>query len=119
MPTSLGIELSLQQEQNLRGLLLRLYVFGQLLQLVQIRPGVYIPDLVTPGVLEVRVDPEIPPMAPHVKTTMVKKSIKAMAAGDPEAMGVMEKSIREKLVEFKESIPGLKRSGEDEEPAPA
>jgi hypothetical protein len=31
-----------------------------------------------------------------------------MAAGDPEAIGVMEKSVKEKLVEFKESIPGLK-----------
>jgi pyruvate dehydrogenase (quinone) len=65
-----------------------------------------------PCVLEVKVDPEIPPMAPHVKEAMVKKSIKAMAAGDPEAMGVMEKSVREKLVEFKESIPGLKSDDE-------
>jgi pyruvate dehydrogenase (quinone) len=61
-----------------------------------------------PCVLEVKVDPEIPPMAPHVKKAMAKKSIEAMAAGDPEALGVMEKSVKEKLVEFKESIPGLK-----------
>jgi pyruvate dehydrogenase (quinone) len=61
-----------------------------------------------PCVLEVKVDAEIPPMAPHVKKAMAKKSIEAMAAGDPEAIGVMEKSVKEKLVEFKESIPGLK-----------
>src|SRR5919204_233961 len=53
-----------------------------------------------PVVLEVKVDPEIPPMAPHVKKDMVKKSVKAMAAGDPEAAGVMEKSIREKFQEI-------------------
>jgi hypothetical protein len=43
-----------------------------------------------------------------VKKAMASKSIEAMAAGDPEAVGVIEKSVREKLVEFKESIPGLK-----------
>jgi pyruvate dehydrogenase (quinone) len=59
-----------------------------------------------PCVLEVKVDPEIPPMAPHVKKDMVKKSIKAMAGPDPEAAGVMEKSIREKFQEIKESLPG-------------
>jgi len=64
-----------------------------------------------PCVLEFKVDPEIPPMAPHVTVPMVKKSIEAMAAGDPEAAGVMEKSIREKLVEFKKSIPGLSGRG--------
>ena len=45
-------------------------------------------------------------MAPHVKKDMVKKSIKAMAGPDPEAAGVMEKSIREKFQEIKESLPG-------------
>ncbi len=60
-----------------------------------------------PCLLEVKVDPEIPPMAPHVKAPMVRKSVKAMAGGDPEAAGVMEKSVREKLVEFRESIPGM------------
>jgi pyruvate dehydrogenase (quinone) len=59
-----------------------------------------------PCVLEVKVDPEIPPMAPHVKKDMVKKSIKAMTGPDPEAAGVMEKSIRSKFQEFKESLPG-------------
>ena len=47
-----------------------------------------------------------PPMAPHVTTVMAKKSVKAMAAGDPEAAGVMEKSIRSKFQEIKEKLPG-------------
>jgi hypothetical protein len=34
------------------------------------------------------------------------KSVKSMAAGDPEAVGVMKKSVRDKLQEFKESLPG-------------
>ncbi|MFN2545750.1 MAG: thiamine pyrophosphate-requiring protein [Actinomycetota bacterium] len=59
-----------------------------------------------PCLLEVKVDPEIPPMAPHVKKDMAKKSVKAMAAGDPEAAGVMKKSVRQKLQEIKESLPG-------------
>jgi len=59
-----------------------------------------------PCLLEVKVDPEIPPMAPHVRKDMVKKSVKAMAAGDPEAVGVMTKSVREKFQEIKESLPG-------------
>ena len=59
-----------------------------------------------PCLLEVKVDPEIPPMAPHVTTVMAKKSVKAMAAGDPEAAGVMEKSIRSKFQEIKEKLPG-------------
>ena len=63
-----------------------------------------------PVVLEVKVDPEIPPMAPHIKKDMVKKSVKAMAAGDPEAIGVMKKSVREKFQEFKESLPGREES---------
>jgi pyruvate dehydrogenase (quinone) len=61
----------------------------------------------SPCVLEFKVDNEIPPMAPHITKALAKHSIEAMAAGDPQALGVMEKSIKEKLVEFKESIPGL------------
>jgi len=31
---------------------------------------------------------------------------KAMAKGDPEFVGVMQKSLKGKLQEFKESLPG-------------
>jgi pyruvate dehydrogenase (quinone) len=66
-----------------------------------------------PCVLEVKVDNEIPPMAPHVTKALAEKSIEAIAAGDPQAPGVVEKALRSKLTEFKESIPGL-RSHRDE-----
>jgi hypothetical protein len=37
-----------------------------------------------------------------------EKMAKAMVKGDPERVGVMEKSLVGKLVEFKESLPGRK-----------
>ena len=57
-------------------------------------------------VLEVTVDPEIPPLPPHIRWEQAEKMAKAMAKGDPELVGVMEKSFRGKLQEFKESLPG-------------
>jgi pyruvate dehydrogenase (quinone) len=56
-----------------------------------------------PSVLEVVVDPEIPPLPPHVTITEAKKMARAMVKGDPERVGVMEKSLRGKLQEF---LPG-------------
>jgi pyruvate dehydrogenase (quinone) len=56
-----------------------------------------------PVVLEVKVDPEIPPLPPHITGTQARKMAKAMVKGDPERVGVMEKSLREKLQEF---LPG-------------
>jgi pyruvate dehydrogenase (quinone) len=53
-----------------------------------------------PAVLEVVVDPEIPPLPPHVTLTQAKKMAQAMVEGDPERGGVMEKSLRAKLQEF-------------------
>ena len=56
-----------------------------------------------PSVLEVVVDPEIPPLPPNVTVTQAKKMARAMVKGDPERVGVMEKSLRGKLEEF---LPG-------------
>ncbi len=56
-----------------------------------------------PVVLEVKVDPEIPPLPPHITGTQAEKMAKAMVKGDPERVGVMEKSLRGKLQEF---LPG-------------
>jgi pyruvate dehydrogenase (quinone) len=61
-----------------------------------------------PCVLEVKVDPEIPPLPPHITRMQAEKMAKAMVKGDPERVGVMEKSLRGKLAEFKESLPGRK-----------
>ena len=62
-----------------------------------------------PCVLEVKTDPEIPPLPPHITRMQAQKMAKAMVKGDPERTGVMEKSLRGKLAEFKESLaPGRK-----------
>jgi pyruvate dehydrogenase (quinone) len=59
-----------------------------------------------PVVLEVRVDPEIPPLPPHITIEQAKKMTRAMLKGDPERAGVIEKALRGKLDELKESLPG-------------
>ena len=61
-----------------------------------------------PCVLEVKTDPEVPPLPPHITRMQAEKMAKAMVKGDPERVGVMEKSLRGKLAEFKESLPGRK-----------
>jgi pyruvate dehydrogenase (quinone) len=57
-----------------------------------------------PVVLEVKTDPEIPPLPPHIRIEQAEKMAKAMVKGDPERMGVMQKSLRGKLVEFTEHL---------------
>jgi pyruvate dehydrogenase (quinone) len=59
-----------------------------------------------PVVLEVVVDPEIPPLPPHISLEQAKAMAKAIAKGDPERWGIMEKSLLGKLAELKESLPG-------------
>ena len=59
-----------------------------------------------PCLLEVKTDPEIPPLPPHIRVSQAKKMAKALMKGDPERLGIMEKSLTGKLQEFKESIPG-------------
>ncbi len=61
-----------------------------------------------PVVLNCKVDPEVPPLPPHITTMQAKKMARAMIKGDPERVGVMEKSLLGKLQEFKESLPGRK-----------
>ena len=56
-----------------------------------------------PAVLEAVVDPEIPPLPPHITGQQMKKMTEAMVKGDPDAVGVMEKSLRAKVEEF---LPG-------------
>ena len=61
-----------------------------------------------PALLEVKVDPEVPPLPPHITVEQAKKMAKAMVKGDPERVGVMERSLLGKLAEVKESLPGRK-----------
>jgi pyruvate dehydrogenase (quinone) len=58
-----------------------------------------------PCLLEVKVDPEVPPLPPHISTDQAKKMARAMVK-DPERVGVMGKSLLGKLQELKESLPG-------------
>jgi pyruvate dehydrogenase (quinone) len=64
----------------------------------------------TPALLEVKVDPEIPPLPPHITVEQAEKMAGAMVKGDPERAGVIEKSLLGKLQELKESLPGRKSS---------
>jgi pyruvate dehydrogenase (quinone) len=59
-----------------------------------------------PTVLEFNVDPEIPPLPPHVKYPQLKKTAKAFAQGDPEAVGIAKKGFKGKWAEAKEHLPG-------------
>jgi pyruvate dehydrogenase (quinone) len=56
-----------------------------------------------PALIEAIVDPEIPPLPPHVRLDQVKKMTKAMLHGDPELVGVVRKTLAGKLHEL---MPG-------------
>ncbi|MBA2472047.1 MAG: pyruvate oxidase [Pseudonocardiales bacterium] len=66
-----------------------------------------------PVVLEVVTDPEIPPIPPHIKKELGKKSAMAMLKGDPEAVGVITKGVKQKLHDFTESVKEKLPGGED------
>ncbi|MEV0679673.1 thiamine pyrophosphate-requiring protein [Actinosynnema sp. NPDC050436] len=53
-----------------------------------------------PAVLDVRCDPDIPPIPPHASFDQVKSVAEAMIKGDPDAWGVMAKGVRTKAREF-------------------
>ena len=57
----------------------------------------------TPVILEVRTDPETPPLPPHIKFEMAKKMSSALM-GDESRWEIMEKSLKGKAVEFKDKL---------------
>jgi pyruvate dehydrogenase (quinone) len=57
----------------------------------------------TPVVLEVKTDPEVPPLPPHITAEQAKEMAHAMLS-DPERAGVLEKSLKGKLAEFTERL---------------
>ncbi|HET7328190.1 MAG TPA: thiamine pyrophosphate-requiring protein [Nocardioidaceae bacterium] len=59
-----------------------------------------------PVVLEFKVDQEVPPIPPHIKSMQAKKAAKAIAKGDPEAAGVVATGARQKLTEFYAKLSG-------------
>ena len=56
-----------------------------------------------PALLEAVVDPNIPPLPPHVRFGMAKEMATAMLHGDPELIGVTTRTLAGKLREF---VPG-------------
>ena len=66
-----------------------------------------------PVVLEVVVDPEIPPIPPHIAKQQAKSVAKALRQGDPQAWGITTKGAKQKMHEFtesvKEKLPGTDR----------
>jgi pyruvate dehydrogenase (quinone) len=57
-----------------------------------------------PVILEVVTNREFPPLPPHIRLDMAKKMTKAVAHGDEDSVGMMVKSAKGKLAEFKESL---------------
>ncbi|HEY7389663.1 MAG TPA: thiamine pyrophosphate-requiring protein [Bryobacteraceae bacterium] len=56
-----------------------------------------------PVLLEVKTDPETPPLPPHIKFEMVKKMSSALI-DEEDPWEILEKSIKGKAVEFKEKV---------------
>jgi pyruvate dehydrogenase (quinone) len=55
-----------------------------------------------PVLLEFVTDPQIPPLPPHVRPSMLKKTMKGLAHGDEDAVGIATKGFKGKLTEFTE-----------------
>jgi pyruvate dehydrogenase (quinone) len=66
-----------------------------------------------PVVLEFKTDQETPPVPPHIKAQLGKKSAKAMLKGDPEETGVILEGARAKMHEFTESVKSALPGSDD------
>ena len=53
-----------------------------------------------PVVLEAVVDPEVPPLPPHITLAQAKAFMSSVASGDPGARGMIRQSLRDKVEEF-------------------
>jgi pyruvate dehydrogenase (quinone) len=53
-----------------------------------------------PTVLDVRCDPNVPPIPPHASTEQMIDAAKAMLAGDEDRWGVIKQGVKTKLQEF-------------------
>ena len=59
-----------------------------------------------PVLLEFVVDPQVPPLPPHVRPMQMKKTAEALMHGDEDAVGIATKGVKGKLSELKEHLPG-------------
>ncbi|REE98535.1 thiamine pyrophosphate-requiring protein [Thermomonospora umbrina] len=53
-----------------------------------------------PAVLDVRVDPDIPPIPPHAEFAQIKDVTEAIMKGDPDSWGVARKGLKTKAQEM-------------------
>jgi pyruvate dehydrogenase (quinone) len=53
-----------------------------------------------PTLLDVRTDPDVPPIPPHATTDQMISAAKAMLAGDENRWGIMKEGVKTKLQEF-------------------
>ncbi len=60
-----------------------------------------------PVLLEFVTDPEIPPLPPHVRPEMLKKTLTGLLHGDEDAVGIMKKGFKQKWSEFAEHAKDL------------
>jgi len=60
-----------------------------------------------PVLLEFVTDPQIPPLPPHVRAQMLKKTLTGLAHGDEDAMGIAVKGFKGKWAELAEHAKDL------------
>jgi len=53
-----------------------------------------------PVVVEAVVDPNVPPIPPHIEWDQAKKLMKSIMAGDPDARDVIKHGLKEKIEEY-------------------
>jgi pyruvate dehydrogenase (quinone) len=56
-----------------------------------------------PFVIDAVVDPDVPPLPPHITVEQAKHLLHALREGDPNARGIMNESFKQKILEF---LPG-------------
>jgi len=62
-----------------------------------------------PTVLDIRCDPDVPPIPPHATFEQAKSVAKAVLAGDEDAGGLLKQGIRQKVQQY---LPGHKNPEE-------
>jgi pyruvate dehydrogenase (quinone) len=56
-----------------------------------------------PFVIDAVVDPDVPPLPPHITVAEARSLMKALRKGDPDARGIITESFKQKILEF---LPG-------------
>jgi pyruvate dehydrogenase (quinone) len=51
-----------------------------------------------PCVLDVKTDPKVPPLPPHISYELARKYTQALLKGDPEAVGIIWQSLKESML---------------------